>query len=308
MKEFLKIFLVLCTIVSAFFFGRNYGEETKTESTEFKTMKSDNFNNQNAQEELNNLKNKFQKLLDSSDLKKADEVLGQVMTIFLADLSLQISDQKQKEFDEGKKLCSSNVAINQLPRKNQAEPEPKAVIEHEVEKPAPKAASNGNARFKMGEFEMSEARDVRDIRKALKKLELKKIDTLLDGAPESTFQQSRKFFGTYRGSIVDVTGKVYGSMVFDIRNTPGEKSPISGSIKIYKNGELTSNSSFHTSELGYAPESLSTTILTAGSNNYLQVYKIETVQKIAGIYYERLPNGTTNTIGSFILSRTDFAD
>lgn len=308
MKEFLKIFLVLCAIVSAFFFGRNYGEETKTESSEFKTMKSDNFNNQNAQTELSNLKIKFQKLLDSSDLKKADEVLGQIMTIFLADLSLQLTDQKQKEFDEGKKLCSSNVAINQLPRKSEPAPEPKATVEPEVEKPAPKAASNGNARFKMGEFEMSEARDVRDIRKALNKLEVKKIDTLLDEAPHSTFQQSKRFFGVYRGSIIDVTDHVFGSIVFEIYNEPSEKSPIKGSIKLYKDGNSISDSNFTTDLLGISPEGSSATIITVGPKHYLQVYKVESLQKIAGIYYERLPNGTTNTIGSFILSRTDFAD
>ena len=88
MKDFLKIFLVLCAVVGAFFFGRNYGEVTQVESSEFKTLKSDNFNNQNAQVELKNLKEKFQNLLDSSDLKKADEVLGKIMTIFFFFFSL----------------------------------------------------------------------------------------------------------------------------------------------------------------------------------------------------------------------------
>jgi hypothetical protein len=306
-KEFLKIFLVLCAIVSAFFFGRNYGEVTKTESSEFKTMKSDNFNNQNAQTELNNLKDKFQKLLDSSDLKKADEILGQVMTIFLADLSLQLSEQKQKEFDEGKKLCSSNAIINQVAQKAEPAVENKALAEAE-EKPAAKAATRLSARFKMGEFEMSEARDVRDIRKALSKLEVKKIDTLLDGAPVSTFQQSKAFFGTYRGSIIDVTGNAYGSIIFNIQNVPSESQPIKGSIQLYKNGEIMSNSNFTTDSIGSSPINSSATVLNVGPKHFLQVYKIEYSQKIAGIYYEQLPNRTTKTIGTFILSRTDFVD
>lgn len=107
---------------------------------------------------------------------------------------------------------------------------------------------------------------------------------------------------------MDVTGKVYATLVIDIHNVPENTSPISGSIKIFKNGKETSNNSFDTSHLGYAPESSSAMVLSIGATDYLQVYKSESLQKIAGIYYERLPNGTTKTIGTFILSRTDFIE
>ncbi len=311
MKDFLKIFVVLCAVVGAFFFGRNYGEETKVESSEFKTLKSDNFNNKNAQEELVNLKEKFQKLLDSSDLKKSDEVLGKIMTIFLADLSLQLTQDQQKDIEIGKRACVMKMPEPMVAVKTEIKPEIKADPKHVDEaKPivtTPKLEKNA-ARFKAGEFEIEEARDTDSLREALKKLELRKIDSLLDGSPESNFQQSKKLFGTYRGSIVDVTGKLYATLVFDIHNTPEEKSPIKGSIKIYKNGDLTNNSSFSSSGLGYSPEGSSAMVVTAGPNNYLQVYKSESTQKIAGLFYERLPNGTSKTIGTFILSRTDFVE
>ena len=303
MKDFFKIFLVLCAIVSAFFYGRNYGETTTTESSEIKNLKSENFQNQNAQKELKNLKDKFQKLLDSSDLKKADEILGQIMTIFLADLSLQISNEKQKDFNDGKKLCTINALA-----KTEQKAEPVKTPEHEIEKPVQKNQIQNNARFKLGEFEILEARDSNEIFKALKKLEVKKIDSLLEGSLATGFQQSRKFFGEYRGSIIDVTGKVYGSIVFNIKNTPSEKNPIKGSIKIYKNGEITNNSSFTSNDVGQSAENSTAVIVDAGPDKYLQVYKIESEQKIAGYYYEVLPNRTTKTIGTFVLSRTDFVD
>ena len=295
MKDFLKIFLVLCAVVGAFFFGRSYGEETKTESSEFKTLKSDNFNNGNAQEELKNLKEKFQRVLDSSDLQKSNEVLGNIMTIFLADLSLQLTTDQQKDIEIGKQFCMIRA------------PEPAVTFKTE-NKPARNIEIKLSAKFKMGEFEMSEARSVSAIRKALNKIELKKVSTLLDGAPASTFQQSKKFFGVYRGSILDVTGQIYGTIVFEIFNVPSEKSPIKGSIKMYRNGDPITESNFTSDSLGNSPEISSATIVNMGPKHYLQLYKIESMQKIAGIYYESLPNGTTKTIGTFVLSRTDFTD
>lgn len=302
MKDFLKIFLVLCAVVTAFFFGRNYGEETKVESSEFKNLKSDNFNNKNAQEEITHLKEKFQKLLDSSDLKKSDEILGKIMTIFLADLSLQLTADQQKDLEIGQRACVMKPATTV---KTETKVETSIVEEKKlVSKPEIKIS----ARFKMGELEMSEARDVEDIRRALNKLEVRKIESLLDGAPESTFQQSKKFFGIYRGSILDVTGHTYGSIVFEIYNSPAEKLPIKGSIKLYRNGEVVSESNFTTDQLGSSPETSSSTILNVGPKHFLQVYKLESMQKIAGIYYEQLPQKTTKTIGTFILSRTDFPE
>jgi hypothetical protein len=310
-KDFLKIFLVLCAVVGAFFFGRNYGEVTQVESSEFKTLKSDNFNNQNAQNELKNLKEKFQNLLDSSDLKKADEVLGKIMTIFLADLSLQVSEDKQKDFELGKQVCVMKTPDPAKTAKTEVKPEAKIDPKHEDEEPVVETKKRGiknEGKFKVAEFEITEAQDTASIRKALEQLELKKLDSILDGAPRSSFQQSKKFFGVYRGSVIDTTGKIYGTMIMDIRNTPAAKSPIKGSLKLFRDGVETTGSDFDNDALGYTSEGFAATIIQIGSRGYIQVYKSESIQKIAGIYYERLPNGTTKTIGTFILSRTDFPE
>lgn len=311
MKDFLKIFLVLCAVVGAFFFGRNYGEETKVESSEFKTLKSDNFNNKNAQEELANLKEKFQKLLDSSDLKKSDEILGKIMTIFLADLSLQLTLDQQKDLEIGKQACVMKLPEPQVTVKTDHKPEIKSDPKHEDEEPVVETKKSGirnEGKFKAAEFEITEADNVDSVRKVLSQVELKKVDDILDGAPPSSFQQSKKFFGNYRGSIISTTGTVYGTIVVDIKNTPAEKKPIDGTIILYRDGKAESTSEFSANELGYTSESFKATIVSFGPRRFLQMYKAESIQKIAGIMYERLPNGTSKTIGTFILSRTDFAE
>ncbi len=303
MKDFFKIFIVLCGLVGAFFYGRNYGEVTQVESSEYKTMKSDNFNNQNAQTELSNLKEKFQKLLDSSDLKKSDEVLGKIMTIFLADLSLQLTTYQQKDLDVGKTKTETPIK-SEVAVQTKANSKTETETEPEIKKPGIK----NEGKFKAAEFEITEATSVDDIQRALGKLEVKKIDSLLDGAPESTFEQSKKFFGTYRGSLIDTTQKIYGTMVLKIQNMPAEKSPIQGSIKLFRNGVESVGSDFETMTLGNTPEKFVTTIIKFGSKGFIQTYKSDAMQKISGIYYERLNNGTTNTIGHFILSRTDLEE
>jgi len=310
-KDFLKIFLVLCAVVGAFFFGRNYGEVTKVESSEFKNLKSDNFNNKNAQEELVNLKEKFQKLLDSSDLKKSDEILGKIMTIFLADLSLQLTADQQKDIEIGKIACMTKPPEPVVAVKTEMKPELKANPKHEDEEaPAEnkKSGIKNEGKFKAAEFQIIESEDLSSIQKALSQLELKKLDSILDGAPHSSFEQSKKFFGSYRGSIIDVTNNVYGTIVMDIQNTPAEKSPIAGTIRMFRDGKAISTSTFSSTELGFTSEKFKATIVPFGPNRYLQIYKTESLQKIAGIMYESLPNKTTNTIGRFILSRTDFVD
>jgi hypothetical protein len=312
MKDFIKIFLVLCGIVASFFYGRSYGEKTLTESSEMKNLRSENYLNQNSQAELDNLKTKFQSLLDSSDLKKADEILGKVMTIFLADLGLRLSEAKQNELDEGKRICLQNQ--NNLIQKKTTEvvEETKTTTSTEpvaaVKEKDPLEIKN-LAQFKGAEFAIHEAQNTADIRKALEKLEVKKIDSLLDGAADSTPEQSKKFLGSYRGTVVAADKTEYGTLVMNIEDSGNKEAPFKGVIQLFRGGNASSTSRFTTSNLGFAANNSSALIVNNGSgSSFLQLYKIEKLNKVAAIYYDRLPNGTSKTLGTVILSRTDFVD
>lgn len=308
MKEFLKIFIVLCAVVTAFFLGRNFGEESRNESTEIKTLKSENFQNRNAQVELENLKEKFQKLLDSADLKKANEVMAQIMTIFLADLSLRLTDQQQKDFNDSRKMVCAPVPASTTAeakeKQNKNEVLSEATVMKAVEAQNPRI---NMAKFKSSENDLLTAEDTFRIKDLLKEVEVKKIDTLLDGALMETHAQSKRFVGTYRGSIIDVTNNVYGTLVMEAQSDPEEENMYNGSIQIFKGGKRISNTRFSSTAIAYAGNNSQAALIDVGGN-YLQVYKIEASQKIAGIYYDRLPNGTSKTIGTFVLSRTDFVD
>lgn len=304
MKDFFKILFVLVAIVIAFVSGRNYGETSITESKEYKETKSNLADNARSDEELRLMKEKFQNLLDSADLKKADEVYGKMMTLFLVDLGLRISEQQQKDLDAGKAqlaICSPSsaqaAALKEKPVENS-----KTNAEEPVEK-APRFSKLNAGRFKSTEWTLVNSASNEEILRNLEKVKLTNIDNFLKGAPETAFTELQKYYGTFRGRVAAVDGSNYGSLVVQIG--PAEKANnVTGEVKLYRNGKNESTQNFTSNSWGYTPSGYQGNMVSMGGR-FLQIYKIENADKLAGNFYERLPNGTTKLIGSFVLNRTD---
>ncbi len=299
MNDFLKIFLVLCAVVSAFFFGRNYGEVTIEESAEIKSLKTIGFESQNAQQQLNNFKSKIQKLLDNADFTKPEDALSQLTTLFLTDLSLRISSEKLAQLKEPKKEIPPLIAKDVFQKEKE--------LNDKIEIERKKNAIRNPAQFRTAEDNLLKSISTEEIRRHLKKVEVRKIDSLLEDAPAASYEESQQLFGSYRGSLIDVTNNIYGTLAFDIQANSSIENPIKGSIKFYRNGEEHGAKFFETNWLGFKGSG-SQAFIVEFETDYLQIYKIENSQKIAGIYYDRLPNGTSKTIGTFVLSRIDFLD
>jgi hypothetical protein len=303
MKDFLKIFFVLCGLVAAFVLGRNYGEKTITESKEFIKMRSDSSQVETSASELATLKTKFQDLLDSSDLKKADEVLSKIMTIFLADLSLHLSEDKEKDLSVGKAQCAAPPQKAVTEAKS---PEPSSGRGDRGEEKAIAKSNSQIAKYKSNEWLLVNSQSDSEIRRNLKKIELKDIDTYLKGAPEGTLKDAEKYFGSYKGRVFDINNAEYGLLSIDLKPIKNKKNEdaVRGQIEFFRKGQKESNSSFTSSNFGYSPVGFSGTMYAMGSRQ-LQLYSVEGSRRLAGYMYERLPNGTTKTIGPFILNRVD---
>lgn len=307
MKDFLKILFVLVAIVIAFVSGRNYGETSILESKDYKETKSNLADNARSDEELRLMKEKFQNLLDSADLKKADEVYGKMMTLFLVDLGLRISEQQQKDLDAGKAqlaICSpaqTNTAAKEKEKHTEAVAE--APKTEEIIEKAPRFSKLNTGRFKSTEWTLVNSSSSEEILRNLEKVKLTDIDAFLKGAPQTSGHDLQKYFGTFRGKVSAVDGSDYGSLVIAIG--PAEKANnVTGEVKFFRQGKVQSNSAFTTDVWGYKPEGYQGNMVSMG-DRYLQLYKIENTDKMAGNFYERLPNGTTKLIGSFVLNRTD---
>lgn len=309
MKDFLKIFFVLIAIVVAFVTGRNYGETSVVESKEYKDSKSQQAENTRSEEELALMKEKFQSLLDSSDLKKADEVYGKMMTLFLVDLGLRISEQQQKDLDVGKsQLLVCSAQSGQAPSIKTPEAPVQISIsaktEEEVVPRAPNFSQVAPGRFKSTEWTLVNSSSNSEILRNLEKVKLTNIDAFLKDAPETLFTNLQKYYGTFRGKVSAIDGSNYGSLVMAIGPMADKANHVEGEVKFYRGGKNESTSSFSSTSWGHTPTGYQGNMVSMGGR-FLQIYKIESADKIAGNFYERLPNGTTKLIGSFVLNRTD---
>ena len=308
MKDFLKILFVLVIVVIAFVSGRNYGDSSILESKDYKETKSNLADSARSDEELRLMKEKFQTLLDSADLKKADEVYGKMMTLFLVDLGLRISEQQQKDLDAGKAqlaICSPSATQTTAKVKEKPVEAPAEVKDQpeEVVEKTPRFSKLNSGRFKSTEWTLVNSTSAAEILRNLEKVKLTDIDAFLKGAPQTSGQDLQKYFGTFRGKVSAVDGSDYGSLVIEIG--PAEKvNNVTGEVKFFRQGKVQSNSAFTTDAWGYKPEGYQGNMVSMG-DRYLQIYKIENSDKMAGNFYERLPNGTTKLIGSFVLNRTD---
>ncbi len=277
MKDFIKIFLVLCAMVGAFVYGRNYGEENFRQSDEFrgfvKSKEEQNF----TKNDLENAKTKFQNILDSADVKKSEELLAQVLQVLTNDFGLKIKDQNSF-------IKQASIAMPiETPIKKEVIAKKEKVFDYK--------------RIKSYEWILKNSRDGAELKANLKNVEIKDIDSFLKKATISELGQRESLIGSYRGRIMDVTQNEYATLAFNI-------NPLKSSIKIFRNEKEASAKDFETNELGLQVEGSSSIIIDNGTT-YYQLYKIADTQQIAGYYYERLVNGTTKTIGSFVLNRVD---
>lgn len=281
MKDFAKIFIVLCLTVAAFMYGRNYGEATYRETDEYKELIKAKENLSFANAELENVKVKFQNIINSSENKKQDELLAQILQVFLADLGLRAAPiksavAKPTELSSEKNLLKEQKKFN-------------------IKK------------LKSYEWILANSTDTNEIQKNLKNVEIKNLNTFLADARQPAITEFEPIFGTYRGRIRGVDNKEYGSMLIEINAIQqNEKIVAKGEIKIFKENRETMGQGFSTNTLGLSVDGSTSFIINPGNDNkFYQLYKLKETQQLAGFFYERLVNGTTKTIGSFVLNRTD---
>lgn len=302
MKDFLKIFFILCGFVGAFLYGRNYGEQTFRQSDEYLQFVKAKDEQSFLKNDIENAKAKLQNILDVSENKKSDELLAQILQIFLTDLGLKVHNEKilKENLTAAKTSVEKNRPISTLAET------PALDNSDSFEEPKTKTPKAFDyKKLKSYEWILMNAQGSEDIAGNLKNLEIKNMDSYMSEAVVTRPQDEVLLMGSYRGRIMDVTNKEYGTFVFEMGPSSEEgKDKFKGSITLFRNGRKESVNSFSGTSLGYRFESSAGTVINFG-NNYYQMYKIPQTQQIAGFYYERLVNGTTKTIGSFVLNRVD---
>lgn len=302
MKDFTKIFIGISALVAAFVFGSNYGEKTFRETSEYKSFIKATEELNFAKAELENVKAKLQNITDQAETKKTDELLAQILHVFLTDLGLRI--QNKDAILKNAQQSPTPVVIEK--------PQPvitKAPVEPEikVKKPEQKKWSNLDIKkYKSYEWMLENASGDRQTMDLLKKVHIKNITTYLGESQDVEAIDLESFKGTYKGSVLDINNKYFGSLSIkiDVVNRSGINRVI-GELSFYREDANKSVRIFDGESLGKNINGLLGIVIDDTRDRFFHLYKLKNSNKLAGNYYESLPHGTTNLIGSYILKRVD---
>lgn len=309
MKDFIKIFIGLIALVYAFTLGKDYGSKSITETPEYKQQLVAYAQLVQKEEQLQKIKNEFQKLLDSTDLKQAHEVLGKMVVVLLADLALKISKDQEDQLALGKNYCMAGYVAQS--------PVPKAVAEAagRPDLAPPQVVSMKNVKpswshlkatqFKSFEWMGINAGKEKNSLRQLARSEIRNMNEFIGQAQLVGADKYLDLQGEYKGTILDINSQTYATLTTKIDVvTQNGKQKVSFDTILIRNGEETRRSA-NGNDFGWMNPETYAIVVEQSKDRYLQIYKLNNSKKLAGNYYEVLPNGTTKMIGQFALTRID---
>lgn len=294
MKDFIKIFIGISALVAAFMFGSNYGEKTYHESAEHKNLI-------NATEELNvaraaleNVKVKLQNITDRAETKKTEELLAQILHVFLTDLGLKI--QNKDAILKQAQLPQPVVVIAQSKEAQPVKSEPEPQRRND-----PKQNIN---KFKSYEWMVQNSGGGKNTIRDLKKVEIKNLNAYLKQADYLDAEDCEQLLGVYKGSVKNINDKNFGSLEFELKvGQTNKREELYGKTAWYFNESAISEKI--NNNCGKKVKGLGGRIFNLAADKYIQIYKLNNSEKTAGNFYEVLPNGTSKVLGSFVLNRVD---
>lgn len=309
MKDFIKIFLGLVVLIGAFTVGKNYGVKTIVETPEYRQQVTARQQLVEKDEQLQKIKMSFQNLLDSSDLKQAHELIGKMVLVLLTDLSLKISKDQEDQIALGKNYCmAGSVATQSIPSTSLAVANTASVVLEKLAAPT-KTVKNAWAHFRPPQFKSYEwlgmnSSTERNSLRQLARTEIKNMNEFISQGAMVSADRYLDFVGEYKGAILDINNHVYATLTTKINVLDGRKPKVSVDTILIRDGAESRNTTKGT-DFGWQHPEVYAIVLEQSKDRYLQIYKLGPTRKLAGNYYEVLPNGTTKMIGQFALTRID---
>jgi len=299
-------------MAAAFFVGKGYGEQTFFASDSFKEIAKTKEELNYTRSELENAKVKLQNIINGADRQKTDELLAQILQVFLADLGLQIQNrelilQQAKTSSAGTVHVSESTEMAQKPVESPVQESLPAKTESEHQPDL-----TGNQQEALGKDKENEKK-LRQLksnewmllnseynRKLLKKVTLKNFKNFLATA-NPVVNDCDAFIGRFKGSFKGQDGTTQGSITFELKN---ERDLLEGRIKLTWN--QTGNPPLSTNisgNCGLSSPPLMARIFTLSDTVYVQSYPISNNAELTGHIYEKLPVGGPRDIGNFRLIR-----
>lgn len=298
MKDFIKIFLGISALVAAFMFGSNYGERTYNESSEHKNLIKATEELNIARADLENVKIKLQNITDSAATKKTDELLAQILHVFLTDLGLTIQN-RDAILKQAQQAQVAQVPIAATAPKAEISP-----VNAEIEQPKPGPSKLNINKLKSFEWMVQNSGGGENTIRDLKKVEIKNLNAYLKLADYQDASDCEQLLGVYKGSVKNIDLKNFGSLEFELKvgQTKLREELYGKTAWYFKENSISEKID---NNCGKKIKGLSGRIFNLAADKYIQIYKLNNSEKTAGNFYEVLPNGTSKVLGSFVLNRVD---
>lgn len=260
--------------------------------------RSENQNTENMLNADSNLRGKLQALTDNDiaeyyrlktmeeRYKKADEILGKIMTIFLADLGIRVSEATLAQAKNGAEVRPGS-SPSPLDLKNTTDA-------NRVGMQSKKAEAAGAANWVAAEKLRDEVRSDGEIADFLEKTRIENLDEAIrtTTAFSNKFNNLSVLKGPFRGAAqVKVSGVSHDWTIEMHLNAEIESGTLQGKtqIKIAENGEvfsdLTDNGEINNyREFSSGSEAV---MMKASPSTYFQVYYIKRLDALVGNVYTR---------------------
>lgn len=299
MKDFIRIFVGISVLAAAFLFGSNYGEKVNHESEEYKSFAKSKEELSFAKSRFENIKTKLQNITDQSTNKKTEELLAQILEVFESDLDMKIQS-KETILKEARQLRG------QTPSKEMSAQEPKHSIKNKATASSQAGPKININKFKSFEWMVQNSSGGQETARELKKVQIKNLNSFLAKAEFLDKSECARFLGAYKGRVKDINDKYFGSFEFELKDGKvNTKKELSGKLAWYSETNKNTFSEQIDNNCGKKIKGLSGRIFNISADKYVQIYKLNNLEKIASNFYEVLPNGTSKILGSIILNRVD---
>ena len=261
-----------------------------------------------ADQKLESLKSKFVKLSEEdyaeylqikdqrARYQKADEILGKIILLFLADLGVRVSQDQMKFAKEGSAPLGA-VEPNSRPLKNRQDGRRRkkaaTASEGSVAKPQPNLPSKGLDKILASEKKLENVYSDEEVEEILKQVTLDNFFDHLRSSANMSVSQVERLSGMFAGKVhFDDSSKTSwdAKIIFSGRL---EQGGLKGSAKVElsKDGKTFSNSRSK-GNLGKNFKSLpggsqGIIVEANGGDGYFQLYAPPRLNSLVGLYYHR---------------------
>lgn len=242
--------------------------------------------------------------------KKADEILGKIVTVFLADLGLKLNFKPTSlQFLESSSGTSRNDDLSSTQALVKTSETPSA-IKAGAQDPVKSSSVPLSIEWAKKEDHLLEIRDEKEAFDELRKMPIPDLYSTLRKSRDATAAEALMIEGRFQGEITFFNHKEYKTdwlIEWEVRLKSVDKANGSSEIMLTRKSDGVTFS--HARGSGTFKEFLrvdgskALIVNVQGDDGYIQVYPLNNTEQWVGNYYEKKKSGTYEFVGQVRLNK-----